>query len=159
MSRIKVVNLSQCLKATQLLLWLNKVSVYSVVYHVLNRKSTYIWTVSSWGLVEVGLSLHELKFDFLSYISVYVMLQVQGELKRKWRSMCLNCRLSRDRHYNSTFASRNGSEHMVQFHRNSRTQSILQSETTVLWGPDGPFKRINQTVCRWTWIEQCYGWF
>uniref|UniRef100_A0A8P4GF36 Vasoactive intestinal polypeptide receptor 2 n=1 Tax=Dicentrarchus labrax TaxID=13489 RepID=A0A8P4GF36_DICLA len=58
--------------------------------------------------------------------------EVQGELKRKWRSMCLDCRLSRDHHFNNTFASRNGSDHMVQFHRNSRTQSILQSETTVL---------------------------
>uniref|UniRef100_A0A3B4TVF8 Vasoactive intestinal peptide receptor 2 n=1 Tax=Seriola dumerili TaxID=41447 RepID=A0A3B4TVF8_SERDU len=58
--------------------------------------------------------------------------EVQGELKRKWRSMYLNCRLGRDHHFNSTFASRNGSDHMVQFHRNSRTQSILQSETTVL---------------------------
>ncbi|CAK6973111.1 vasoactive intestinal polypeptide receptor 2 isoform X1 [Scomber scombrus] len=58
--------------------------------------------------------------------------EVQGELKRKWRSMCLNCRLSRDHHFNNAFASRNGSDHMVQFHRSSRTQSILQSETTVL---------------------------
>ncbi|XP_034078536.1 vasoactive intestinal polypeptide receptor 2-like [Gymnodraco acuticeps] len=57
--------------------------------------------------------------------------EVQGELKRKWRSMCLNCRLNRD-HFSNTFASRNGSEHMVQPHRNSRTQSILQSETSVL---------------------------
>uniref|UniRef100_A0A3Q2VBH9 Vasoactive intestinal peptide receptor 2 n=1 Tax=Haplochromis burtoni TaxID=8153 RepID=A0A3Q2VBH9_HAPBU len=57
--------------------------------------------------------------------------EVQGELKRKWRSMCLNCRLSRNRH-NNTFASRNGSQHMVQFHSNSRTQSILQTETSVL---------------------------
>lgn len=59
-------------------------------------------------------------------------LQVQGELKRKWRSMCLNCRLGRDRRLSGTFASRNGSEHMVQSHRSSRAQSILQSETTVL---------------------------
>ncbi|KAA8587614.1 hypothetical protein FQN60_016476 [Etheostoma spectabile] len=58
--------------------------------------------------------------------------EVQGELKRKWRSVCLNCRLSRDHHFHSTFASRNCSEHMGQFHRDSRTQSILQSETTVL---------------------------
>ncbi|KAF3857833.1 hypothetical protein F7725_011034, partial [Dissostichus mawsoni] len=36
--------------------------------------------------------------------------EVQGELKRKWRSMCLNCRLNRD-HFSNTFASRNGSEH------------------------------------------------
>lgn len=71
----------------------------------------------------------------LSYLVGYLFVQVQGELKRKWRSMCLNCRLSRGRHFSSRFASRNGSEHMVQFHRNSRTPSILQSETTVLWGP------------------------
>uniref|UniRef100_A0A1A7XDE9 Vasoactive intestinal peptide receptor 2 n=1 Tax=Iconisemion striatum TaxID=60296 RepID=A0A1A7XDE9_9TELE len=58
--------------------------------------------------------------------------EVQGELKRKWRSMCLNCRLSRVQHFSSNFASRNGSEHMMQFHRNSRAQSILQSETTML---------------------------
>uniref|UniRef100_A0A8C2ZW66 Vasoactive intestinal peptide receptor 2 n=1 Tax=Cyclopterus lumpus TaxID=8103 RepID=A0A8C2ZW66_CYCLU len=69
---------------------------------------------------------------FKNNIFVALFLQVQGELKRKWQSMCLNCRLSRDNLLNSTFASRNGSEHMVQFHRNSRTQSILQSETTVL---------------------------
>uniref|UniRef100_A0A3Q1GSY7 Vasoactive intestinal peptide receptor 2 n=2 Tax=Acanthochromis polyacanthus TaxID=80966 RepID=A0A3Q1GSY7_9TELE len=58
--------------------------------------------------------------------------EVQAELKRKWRSMCLNCRLSRNHRFSRNFASRNGSEHMVQFHRDSRTQSILQSETTVL---------------------------
>uniref|UniRef100_A0A1A8PL19 Vasoactive intestinal peptide receptor 2 n=1 Tax=Nothobranchius rachovii TaxID=451742 RepID=A0A1A8PL19_9TELE len=58
--------------------------------------------------------------------------EVQGELKRKWRSVCLNCHLSRVQHFSSNFASRNGSEHMMQFHRNSRAQSILQSETTVL---------------------------
>uniref|UniRef100_A0A3B3DGW4 Vasoactive intestinal peptide receptor 2 n=1 Tax=Oryzias melastigma TaxID=30732 RepID=A0A3B3DGW4_ORYME len=58
--------------------------------------------------------------------------EVQGELKRKWRSMCLNCNLTSPPHFSSTFTSRNGSEHMMQFHRNSRAQSILQSETTVL---------------------------
>uniref|UniRef100_A0A8C5I796 Vasoactive intestinal peptide receptor 2 n=1 Tax=Gouania willdenowi TaxID=441366 RepID=A0A8C5I796_GOUWI len=58
--------------------------------------------------------------------------EVQSELKRKWRSVCLNCHLSIHHHFHSIFASRSGSEHMVQFHRDSRTQSILQSETTVL---------------------------
>ncbi|XP_034039662.1 vasoactive intestinal polypeptide receptor 2 [Thalassophryne amazonica] len=58
--------------------------------------------------------------------------EVQSELKRKWRSVCLTCRLSRGHHFSNIFASRNGSENMMQFHRNSRTQSILQSETTVL---------------------------
>uniref|UniRef100_A0A665XFE8 Vasoactive intestinal peptide receptor 2 n=1 Tax=Echeneis naucrates TaxID=173247 RepID=A0A665XFE8_ECHNA len=58
--------------------------------------------------------------------------EVQGELKRKWRSVYLSCHLGRGRDLNSAFASRNGSEHTVQFHRSSRAQSILQSETTVL---------------------------
>ncbi|XP_056149904.1 vasoactive intestinal polypeptide receptor 2 [Lampris incognitus] len=58
--------------------------------------------------------------------------EVQGELKRKWRSVYLNCRLSRGQQLSGTYASRNGSENTVQFHRNSRTQSILQSETMVL---------------------------
>ncbi|KAF7643307.1 hypothetical protein LDENG_00241940 [Lucifuga dentata] len=58
--------------------------------------------------------------------------EVQSELKRKWRSMRLNCHLSRNHRFSSNITSRNGSEHMAQFHRNSRTQSILQSETTVL---------------------------
>ncbi|XP_072771323.1 vasoactive intestinal polypeptide receptor 2 isoform X3 [Nerophis lumbriciformis] len=58
--------------------------------------------------------------------------EVQSELKRKWRSVCLNCRLNRAQRLSNTLASRNGSEHMVQFQRTSRTQSILQSETTVL---------------------------
>ncbi|XP_041659574.1 vasoactive intestinal polypeptide receptor 2-like [Cheilinus undulatus] len=58
--------------------------------------------------------------------------EVQGELKRKWRSFRLNCRLNRAHQLNNTLASRNGSEHMVHFHRKSRTQSILQSETTVM---------------------------
>lgn len=59
-------------------------------------------------------------------------MQVQAELKRKWQSVCLNCRLRRDHRCNNALASRNGSEHAVQPHRDSRAQSILQSETTVL---------------------------
>uniref|UniRef100_A0A3P9B674 Vasoactive intestinal peptide receptor 2 n=1 Tax=Maylandia zebra TaxID=106582 RepID=A0A3P9B674_9CICH len=69
--------------------------------------------------------------QMITFFLFYLFLKVQGELKRKWRSMYLNCRLSRNRH-NNTFASRNGSQHMVQFHSNSRTQSILQTETSVL---------------------------
>ncbi|XP_054623270.1 vasoactive intestinal polypeptide receptor 2 isoform X2 [Dunckerocampus dactyliophorus] len=58
--------------------------------------------------------------------------EVQSELKRKWCSVCLNCRLNRAQRLSITLASRNSSEPMVQFQRTSRTQSILQSETTVL---------------------------
>ncbi|KAG9330992.1 hypothetical protein JZ751_021289 [Albula glossodonta] len=57
--------------------------------------------------------------------------EVQGEVKRKWRSVCLTY-LSRDYRLHSSSISRNGSENMSQFHRNSRAQSFLQTETTVL---------------------------
>ncbi|XP_015244293.1 PREDICTED: vasoactive intestinal polypeptide receptor 2-like [Cyprinodon variegatus] len=58
--------------------------------------------------------------------------EVQGELRRKWRSMCLNCHLSRANHFNNNFSTNLGSEQMMQFQRTTRAQSILQSETTVL---------------------------
>ncbi|XP_055722978.1 vasoactive intestinal polypeptide receptor 2-like [Salvelinus fontinalis] len=58
--------------------------------------------------------------------------EVQGELKRKWRSMCLNCHMARNYTQHNTYASKNGSENMAQFQRNSRAQSFLQSETTVV---------------------------
>ncbi|XP_068604638.1 vasoactive intestinal polypeptide receptor 2 [Brachionichthys hirsutus] len=58
--------------------------------------------------------------------------EVQGELKRKWQSACVDCRLSGRRRFSRAFASGNGSEPMVRFHRDSRAQSILQSETLVL---------------------------
>ncbi|XP_036841763.1 vasoactive intestinal polypeptide receptor 2 isoform X2 [Oncorhynchus mykiss] len=58
--------------------------------------------------------------------------EVQGELKRKWRSICLNCHMARNYTQHNTYASRNGSENMAQFQRNSRAQSFLQSETTVV---------------------------
>lgn len=61
-----------------------------------------------------------------------VLAQVRCELKRKWRSLWLSCRPSRTPRLNSALASRNGIEHVVQFHCNSRTQSILQSETSML---------------------------
>ncbi|XP_077368265.1 vasoactive intestinal polypeptide receptor 2 isoform X3 [Festucalex cinctus] len=59
--------------------------------------------------------------------------EVQGELKRKWRSVCLDLGQKRARHFSIALTtSRKGSEHAVHFQRTSRIQSILQSETTVL---------------------------
>ncbi|KAM9789352.1 vasoactive intestinal polypeptide receptor 2 [Neosynchiropus ocellatus] len=55
--------------------------------------------------------------------------EVQGELKRKWHSVCQDCRLRRSRRLNNVVVQ-NGTELPVQLH--SGTQSILQSETTVL---------------------------
>ncbi|XP_064188744.1 vasoactive intestinal polypeptide receptor 2-like [Anguilla rostrata] len=57
--------------------------------------------------------------------------EVQSELKRMWRSVCLTY-LSREYRLHSSSLSQNGSEAMSQFHRKSRAQSFLQTETTVL---------------------------
>ncbi|XP_037691633.1 vasoactive intestinal polypeptide receptor 2 isoform X2 [Choloepus didactylus] len=58
--------------------------------------------------------------------------EVQCELKRKWRSFCPNQSMSRDYRLHSSSISRNGSESALQFHRNSRAQSFLQTETSVI---------------------------
>ncbi|XP_054848118.1 vasoactive intestinal polypeptide receptor 2 [Eublepharis macularius] len=58
--------------------------------------------------------------------------EVQGELKRKWRSWCLNQRMGRDYKLHSSSISRNGSESISQLHRNSATQFSLQTETSVI---------------------------
>lgn len=59
--------------------------------------------------------------------------QVQSELKRKWRSVCLKRYVGQDYRQHSSSISRNGMENMVQFRRNTRAQSFLQTETTVVW--------------------------
>ncbi|KAJ1099765.1 hypothetical protein NDU88_004861 [Pleurodeles waltl] len=58
--------------------------------------------------------------------------EVQGELKRKWRSLYLNRYLDRDYRLHSCSISRNGSESVSHFPRNSRAESFLQTETTVI---------------------------
>uniref|UniRef100_A0A672S3E4 Vasoactive intestinal peptide receptor 2 n=1 Tax=Sinocyclocheilus grahami TaxID=75366 RepID=A0A672S3E4_SINGR len=56
--------------------------------------------------------------------------EVQSELKRKWRSLRLKRYIGRDYRLHSSSISRNGTENMA--HRNSRAQSFLQTETTVV---------------------------
>ncbi|XP_055038392.1 vasoactive intestinal polypeptide receptor 2 [Misgurnus anguillicaudatus] len=58
--------------------------------------------------------------------------EVQSELKRKWRSLRLKRYIGRDYHLHNSSISKNGADNMVQFHRNSRAQSFLQTETTVV---------------------------
>ncbi|KAI5091954.1 vasoactive intestinal polypeptide receptor 2 precursor [Silurus meridionalis] len=58
--------------------------------------------------------------------------QVQNELKRKWRSVCLKRYIGRDYRLRSSSISRNGTDNVSLFLCNSRTQSFLQTtETTV----------------------------
>ncbi|XP_075862352.1 vasoactive intestinal polypeptide receptor 2 [Microcebus murinus] len=61
--------------------------------------------------------------------------EVQCELKRKWRKWrgrCLAPSVGRDYRIYSTSTSRHGSEGTLQFHRGSRAQSFLQTETSVI---------------------------
>uniref|UniRef100_A0A8C8S3M0 Vasoactive intestinal peptide receptor 2 n=1 Tax=Pelusios castaneus TaxID=367368 RepID=A0A8C8S3M0_9SAUR len=58
--------------------------------------------------------------------------EVQGELKRKWRSLCLSQTVGRDYRLYSSSISRNGSESVSQLHRNSGAQSSMQTETTTI---------------------------
>nr|XP_060638549.1 vasoactive intestinal polypeptide receptor 2 [Anolis sagrei ordinatus] len=58
--------------------------------------------------------------------------EVQGEVKRKWRSWCLNQRMGRDYRLHSSSISRNESESISHLHRSSATQFSLQTETSVI---------------------------
>ncbi|XP_063159462.1 vasoactive intestinal polypeptide receptor 2 [Candoia aspera] len=58
--------------------------------------------------------------------------EVRGEVKRKWRSWCLNQRMDRDYKIHSCSVSRNGSESISHLHRNSATLFSSQTETTVI---------------------------
>ncbi|XP_059183356.1 vasoactive intestinal polypeptide receptor 2-like [Centropristis striata] len=58
--------------------------------------------------------------------------EVQCELRRTWRSLSLKRYVGRDYRLHAMSVSRNGTENSAQFPRNTRAQSILQTETTVL---------------------------
>ncbi|XP_034023663.1 vasoactive intestinal polypeptide receptor 2-like [Thalassophryne amazonica] len=58
--------------------------------------------------------------------------EVQCELRRAWRRLSLRHYVEQDCKLNAMSASRNGAENSAPFPRNSRTPSILQTETTVL---------------------------
>uniref|UniRef100_A0A672MB95 Vasoactive intestinal peptide receptor 2 n=1 Tax=Sinocyclocheilus grahami TaxID=75366 RepID=A0A672MB95_SINGR len=76
---------------------------------------------------------YKIFFDLgLGSFQVRICLNVQSELKRKWRSLRLKRYIGRDYRLHSSSISRNGTENMAQFHRNSRAQSFLQTETTVV---------------------------
>uniref|UniRef100_A0A8C4RW96 Vasoactive intestinal peptide receptor 2 n=1 Tax=Erpetoichthys calabaricus TaxID=27687 RepID=A0A8C4RW96_ERPCA len=86
-------------------------------------------------------SMHQIIFELaigsfqglvVAVLYCFLNSEVQCELKRKWRSICLNQYVGRDYRLHSSSISRNGSESKSHFHRNSRAQSFLQTETSVV---------------------------
>ncbi|XP_049421973.1 vasoactive intestinal polypeptide receptor 2-like [Epinephelus fuscoguttatus] len=73
-------------------------------------------------------------FQGLIVAALYCFLnsEVQSELRRTWRSLSLKRYVGRDYRLHTMSVSRNGTENSAQFPRNSRAQSILQTEVTVL---------------------------
>ncbi|KAG5268551.1 hypothetical protein AALO_G00213810 [Alosa alosa] len=73
-------------------------------------------------------------FQGLVVATLYCFLnsEVQSEVKRKWRSVCLKRYVGQDYRQHSSSISRNGMDNVLQFRRNTRAQSFLQTETTVV---------------------------
>ncbi|XP_038828715.1 vasoactive intestinal polypeptide receptor 2-like isoform X1 [Salvelinus namaycush] len=73
-------------------------------------------------------------FQGLMVAILYCFLntEVQGELKLKWRSVSLKRYMWRDYRLHRGSISHNGTDNSTHFQRNSRAQSILQTETTSL---------------------------
>lgn len=73
-------------------------------------------------------------FQGLMVAILYCFLntEVQGELKLKWRSVSLMRYMWRDYRLHRGSISHNGTDNSTHFQRNSRAQSILQTETTSL---------------------------
>ncbi|KAF7654374.1 hypothetical protein LDENG_00070320 [Lucifuga dentata] len=58
--------------------------------------------------------------------------EVQCELRRTWRSLSLKRYVGGDYRLHAMSVSRNGTDNSTHFPRNSRAQSILQTETSIL---------------------------
>ncbi|XP_069067270.1 vasoactive intestinal polypeptide receptor 2 [Pleurodeles waltl] len=93
-----------------------------------------VLSIPNFSLYQIWFELCIGSFQGLVVAVLYCFLnsEVQGELKRKWRSLYLNRYLDRDYRLHSCSISRNGSESVSHFPRNSRAESFLQTETTVI---------------------------
>ncbi|KAK0143032.1 Vasoactive intestinal polypeptide receptor 2 [Merluccius polli] len=81
-------------------------------------------------LFDLGLG----SFQGLVVAILYCFLnsEVQGELKRKWRSLSLKRYVGRDYRLRTTSVSHKDADNFAHLPRNSRAQSILQTETSML---------------------------
>ncbi|KAM4705379.1 vasoactive intestinal polypeptide receptor 2 [Rhinophrynus dorsalis] len=93
-----------------------------------------VFPMPSFSECQIWFELCVGSFQGLVVAILYCFLntEVQAELKRKWQSVYMDRFLGRDYRLNSCSISRNGSESAHQFHRKTRAQSILQTETSVI---------------------------
>ena len=77
-------------------------------------------------------------FSWISAVSFFsppplAWSKVQSELHRMWQSLSLKRYVGQDCKVHSMTGGRNSTETCAQFPRNFRAQSILQTETSMLW--------------------------
>ncbi|XP_056155553.1 vasoactive intestinal polypeptide receptor 2-like [Lampris incognitus] len=113
-------------KSTLLLIPLFGVNYVVSVYMETADKSMEDFKI----LFDLGLG----SFQGLVVAILYCFLnsEVQSELRRTWRSVSLKRCVRRDYRLHAMSVGRNGVDNSARFPRNSRAQSILQTETTVL---------------------------
>uniref|UniRef100_A0A665WRZ7 Vasoactive intestinal polypeptide receptor 2-like n=1 Tax=Echeneis naucrates TaxID=173247 RepID=A0A665WRZ7_ECHNA len=112
-------------KSTLLLIPLFGVN-YVVFVHLMDRPD------ENMNRIQIVFDLGLGSFQGLIVAILYCFLnsEVQSELRRTWRSLSLKPYVGRDYRLHAMSVSRNSTEN--QFPRNSRAQSILQTETTTL---------------------------
>lgn len=97
--------------------------VHYVIFVSLNKSLSH-------AKIFFDLALGSFQGLVVAILYCFLNSEVQGELKRKWRS--LECLSSRGHRRPGSTTYRNGTDSAAHFHRNTRTQSLLQTETTDL---------------------------
>lgn len=112
-------------KSTLLLIPLFGVN-YIVFFYLMERDDENMKQIK----IFFELGLGSFQGFIVAVLYCFLNSEVQGELRRTWRSLSLKRYVGRDYRLHAMSVSRNGVEN--QFPRNSRAQSILQTETTMI---------------------------
>ncbi|KAM3823307.1 vasoactive intestinal polypeptide receptor 2 [Vipera latastei] len=91
-----------------------------------------VFGVSNYYQIVFELCLGSFQGLVVAILYCFLNSEVRGELKRKWKSWCLNERISRDYKVHRSSVFPNDSEGGSHLHRNSATQFSSQTETSVI---------------------------